>query len=116
MRIERATVRDMKTGLFARPGRAQVALGTSPDQRCCRLTIEKRRSAMAQAVTRCRLTGHYMFMGLEVDPKELARSSGPFERKFCPFCACDHLWPQGRLQIPGAEVAVASRHSASGAE
>jgi hypothetical protein len=23
---------------------------------------------------------------------EFARSSGPFERKFCPFCACDHLW------------------------
>jgi hypothetical protein len=68
---------------------------------------------MAQAVTRCRLTGHYMFMGLDVDPTP---SSGPFERKFCPFYACDHLWPQGRLQIPGAEVAVASRHSASGAE
>ena len=47
---------------------------------------------MAQVITRCRLTGHYMFMGLDVDPKEFARSPGPFKRKFCPFCACDHLW------------------------
>jgi hypothetical protein len=47
---------------------------------------------MAQVITRCRLTGHYMFMGLDADPKEFARSHGPFVRKFCPFCACDHLW------------------------
>jgi hypothetical protein len=47
---------------------------------------------MAQVITRCRLTGHYMFMGLDVDPKEFTRSPGPFKRKFCPFCACDHLW------------------------
>ena len=44
---------------------------------------------MAQVITRCRLTGHYMFMGLDVDPKEFARSPGPFKRKFCPFCAWD---------------------------
>ncbi|MEA2925238.1 MAG: hypothetical protein QOD25_2360, partial [Alphaproteobacteria bacterium] len=47
---------------------------------------------MAQVIRRCRLTGHYMFMGLDVDPKEFAQSPGPFKRKFCPFCACDHLW------------------------
>ena len=47
---------------------------------------------MAQVITRCRLTGHYMFMGMEADPKEFTRSPGPFARKFCPFCACDHLW------------------------
>jgi len=47
---------------------------------------------MAQVITRCRLTGHYMFMGMDVDPKEFTRSPGPFTRKFCPFCACDHLW------------------------
>ena len=47
---------------------------------------------MAQVITRCRLTGHYMFMGMDVDPKEFTRSPGPFARKFCPFCACDHLW------------------------
>jgi hypothetical protein len=47
---------------------------------------------MAQVITRCRLTGHYMFMGLDADPKEFVRTGGPFVRKFCPFCACDHLW------------------------
>ncbi len=47
---------------------------------------------MAQVITRCRLTGHYMFIGMDVDPKEFPRSPGPFARKFCPFCACDHLW------------------------
>ena len=47
---------------------------------------------MAQVITRCRLTGHYMFMGMDVDPKEFTHSPGPFTRKFCPFCACDHLW------------------------
>src|SRR5262249_26884989 len=57
-----------------------------------RLYCLGRRSAMAQVITRCRLTGHYMFMGMDVDPKEFTRSPGPFARKFCPFCACDHLW------------------------
>jgi hypothetical protein len=47
---------------------------------------------MAQVITRCRLTRHYMFMGMECDPKEFTRASGPFARKFCPFCACEHLW------------------------
>jgi hypothetical protein len=47
---------------------------------------------MAQVVTRCRLTGHYMFMGMDVDPKDFTRSSGPFTRRFCPFCACEHDW------------------------
>jgi hypothetical protein len=47
---------------------------------------------MAQVITRCRLTGHYMFMGMEVEPKEFANARGPFARKFCPFCACEHVW------------------------
>ena len=47
---------------------------------------------MAQVITRCRLTGHYMFMGVEADPKEFAQTQGPFMRKFCPFCACEHWW------------------------
>jgi hypothetical protein len=47
---------------------------------------------MAQVITRCRLTGHYMFMGMDVDPKEFTHSAGPFARKFCPFCACEHFW------------------------
>jgi hypothetical protein len=48
--------------------------------------------AMAQVITRCRLTGHYMFMGMDADPKEFIGRSGPFARKFCPFCACEHSW------------------------
>jgi hypothetical protein len=48
--------------------------------------------AMAQVITRCRLTGHYMFMGMDADPKEFIGKSGPFARKFCPFCACEHSW------------------------
>ena len=47
---------------------------------------------MAQVITRCRVSGYYMFMGMDVDPKEFARSTGAFARKFCPFCACDHWW------------------------
>jgi hypothetical protein len=47
---------------------------------------------MAQVITRCRLTGHYMFMGMDADPKEFGGASGPFVRKFCPFCACEHTW------------------------
>jgi len=47
---------------------------------------------MAQVITRCRPTGHYMFMGMDANPKEFERSFGPFARKFCPFCACEHLW------------------------
>jgi len=44
---------------------------------------------MAQVITRCRLTGHYMFMGMDVDPKEFTHSFGSFARKFCSFCACE---------------------------
>ena len=47
---------------------------------------------MAQVITRCRLTGHYMFMGMHADPKEFRRVAGAFTRKFCPFCACEHDW------------------------
>ena len=47
---------------------------------------------MAQVVTKCRLTGHYLFMGMEADPKEFTRTFGPFARKFCPYCACEHFW------------------------
>jgi hypothetical protein len=47
---------------------------------------------MAQVITRCKLTGHYMFMGVDADPHEFARSPGPFARKFCPYCGCEHFW------------------------
>jgi hypothetical protein len=67
---------------------------------------------MAQVITRCRLTGHYIFMGMEADPKEFTRSPGPFARKFCPFCACDHLWHKEDSH-PGAEGGAAPAHPAS---
>jgi hypothetical protein len=48
---------------------------------------------MAQVITRCRLTGHYMFMGMDVGPQGIPTISRSFRpQKFCPFCACDHLW------------------------
>ena len=68
---------------------------------------------MAQVITRCRLTGHYMFMGMEADPKEFTRSPGPFARKFCPFCACDHLWHKEDLKFLAPKDGAAPAHPAS---
>jgi hypothetical protein len=64
--------------------------------------------AMAQVVTRCRLTGHYMFMGMEADPKEFTGTSGPFARKFCPFCACEHFWHKEDSKFLAAKTAAQS--------
>jgi len=64
---------------------------------------------MAQVITRCRLTGHYMFMGMDVDPKEFTRSTGPFARKFFPFCSCEHLWHKEDSKFLGAKDIVRSR-------
>jgi hypothetical protein len=64
--------------------------------------------AMAQVITRCRLTGHYMFMGVEADPKEFTGSSGPFARKFCPFCACEHFWHKEDSKFLAARTAARS--------
>ena len=61
---------------------------------------------MAQIITRCRLTGHYMFMGMEVDPKEFARSTGPFAREFCPFCACEHVWHKEDSKFPRPKTVI----------
>ena len=47
---------------------------------------------MAQVIAKCRLTGHYMFMGIDVDAEQLARMPDAFARKFCPFCSCEHDW------------------------
>jgi hypothetical protein len=61
---------------------------------------------MAQVVTRCRLTGHYMFMAMDADPRDFERSRGPFARKFCPFCACEHFWHKedAKFLAPKPEV------------
>lgn len=61
---------------------------------------------MAQVITRCRPTGHYMFMGMEIDPKDFAKSSGPFTRKYCPFCAREHLWHKEDSKFLAPEPAV----------
>lgn len=69
---------------------------------------------MAQLVAKCRLTGHYMYMGLEVSADELARMPDPFMRKFCPYCACEHAWHKkdaklaDRKAAPGRRILQAS--------
>jgi hypothetical protein len=47
---------------------------------------------MAQIIAKCRLTGHYAFMGIDASADELANAPEIFTRKFCPFCACEHSW------------------------
>jgi len=47
---------------------------------------------MAQLIAKCRLTGHYMFMGMDVTPDSLASLPDAFTRKYCPFCSCEHTW------------------------
>ena len=47
---------------------------------------------MAQVITRCQLTGHYMFMGIDIEAERFAALPDTLTRKFCPFCCCDHEW------------------------
>jgi hypothetical protein len=47
---------------------------------------------MAQVVTKCPLTGHYKFMGIDVEAERFATFPEFFARQFCPFCACEHSW------------------------
>jgi hypothetical protein len=47
---------------------------------------------MAQVITRCQLTGHYMFMGVDIEAERFATLPDTFPRKFCPFCCCEHEW------------------------
>ena len=47
---------------------------------------------MAQVITRCPLTGHYQFMGLNIEAERFAALPETFARKFCPFCSCEHGW------------------------
>jgi hypothetical protein len=59
-------------------------------------------AAMAQLIARCPLTGHYLFMGIEIDDDNLRCLPETFARKFCPFCACEHAWykKDAKLQQP----------------
>ena len=59
---------------------------------------------MAQVITRCRLTGHYMFMGLGVHPKEFARSPLSCRAQVLSVLCLRSPVAQGGLQIPGAEA------------
>jgi len=47
---------------------------------------------MPQVITRCPLTGHYMYMGIDMNAERFAALPEPFARKFCPYCACEHDW------------------------
>ena len=47
---------------------------------------------MAQVISRCPLTGHYMFMGIDVDSEQFATYPESFARKYCPYCCCEHAW------------------------
>jgi hypothetical protein len=47
---------------------------------------------MAQVITKCPLTGHYKFMGINIDEERFAALPEFFARQFCPFCACEHSW------------------------
>ena len=47
---------------------------------------------MAQVISQCPLTRHYMFMGIDVDAERFASLPDTFARKFCPYCACEHDW------------------------
>jgi hypothetical protein len=54
---------------------------------------------MAQVITRCPMTGHYLFMGIEVDPEQFANFPETFTRKYCPYCCCDHAWYKKDTQL-----------------
>ena len=47
---------------------------------------------MAQLIAKCRLTGHYMYMGMNVSSDDFACMSDTIARKYCPFCSCEHAW------------------------
>lgn len=47
---------------------------------------------MAQVITKCPLTGHYKFMGIDMSAERFACLPDCFARQFCPFCACEHSW------------------------
>jgi len=47
---------------------------------------------MAQVIARCPLTGHYLYMGIDVTPERFAALPETLPRKFCPYCSCEHEW------------------------
>jgi hypothetical protein len=69
---------------------------------------------MAQVITKCRLTGHYKFMGMDVDPKQFTGRRGAFARTFCPFCACDHDWYKEDSKFLASKTGAHSRIQQAG--
>ncbi len=62
---------------------------------------------MAQIVTRCPMTGHYMFLGIDVDAEQFLRLPEQLTRKFCPFCACEHAWYKKDSKLVNKRPAIA---------
>jgi hypothetical protein len=52
----------------------------------------KTEAEMAQLIAKCRLTGHYMYLGIDVATDDMASMSETIARKYCPFCSCEHAW------------------------
>src|SRR6516165_8494038 len=78
-----------------------------------RLYYLGRRSAMAQVITRCRLTGHYMFMGTDVDPKEFHALPRSLCAQILPVLRLRSLVAQGGLEVLGAQGGAAAPYSTS---
>jgi len=61
---------------------------------------------MAQVITRCQLTGHYMFMGIDIEAERFAALPDILPRKFCPFCCCEHEWYKKNSKLLDRRPAV----------
>ena len=61
---------------------------------------------MAQVITRCQLTGHYMFMGIDIQAERFATLPDTLPRKFCPFCCCEHEWYKKNSKLLDRRPAV----------
>jgi hypothetical protein len=64
---------------------------------------------MAIVITKCRPTGNYRFLAVEVSPQIFERSGGPFASSYCPFCDSTHCW-----FIEDSKVANRSANARSG--
>jgi hypothetical protein len=64
---------------------------------------------MAQVISQCPLTKHYVFMGMDIEAERFAFLPETFARKFCPFCACEHDWHKRDAKL--VDRKPAPRHS-----
>jgi hypothetical protein len=63
---------------------------------------------MAQVVSRCPLTGHYMFVGIDIGADDFAKLPETFARKFCPFCSCEHAWHKSTSRLVDRRPPISS--------